>query len=295
MNRQNYCLIEKNKIYGEIYDNLLDEDLSMFNKDHCDSIKYLIEKLIINSKYISLSENIENRDDVMPDLIEKITSTIQNENLQGNTILLYATINEMYELFHMDDLTSKISEDELNEFGVMSNIHLMPVYWSCGILKSTYYSDKIILSEINKKDIINIIIKNYYHIGVLIDTNDNLLEIEFTDEEPLRVIGTNFKRLSVYNIIGFNFVVYIDDLSVINKKASIILNKEIKGRMFLSLLCPSTQKKLWDIDTKTIENIITVLSNKELNIKIEKELEIDSLNINPFYLLTKTLYSLQNF
>ena len=81
---------------------------------------------------------IENSDDVIPDLIEKITSTIQNENLQGNTILLYATINEMYELFHMDDLTSKISEDELNEFGVMSNIHLMPVYWSCGILKSTY-------------------------------------------------------------------------------------------------------------------------------------------------------------
>jgi hypothetical protein len=292
MNRQNYCLIEKNKIYGEIYDNLLDEDLSMFNKDHSDSIKYLIEKLIKNSKYISLSENIENRDDVMPDLIEKITSTIQNENLQGNTILLYATINEMYELFHMDDLTSKISEDELNEFGVMSNIHLMPVYWSCGILKSTYYSDKIILSEINKKDIINIIIKNYYHIGVLIDTNDNLLEIEFTDEEPLRVIGTNFKRLSVYNIIGFNFVVYIDDSAVINKKASIILNKEIKGRMFLSLLCPSTQKKLWDIDTKTIENIITVLSNKELNIKIEKELEVENVNINPFYLLTKTLYSL---
>lgn len=293
MNRQNYCLIEKNKIYGEIYDNLLDEDLSMFNKDHCDTIKYLIEKLIINSKYISLSENIENREDIMPDLIEKITSTIQkNENLQGNTILLFATINEMYELFHMDDLTSKISEDELNEFGVMSNIHLMPVYWSCGILKSTYYSDKIILSEINKKDIINIIIKNYYHIGVLIDTNDNLLEIEFTDEEPLRVIGTNFKRLSVYNIIGFNFVVYIDDSSVINKKASIILNKEIKGRVFLSLLCPSTQKKLWDIDTKTIENIITVLSNKELNIKIEKELEIDSVNINPFYLLTKTSYSL---
>ena len=61
--------------------------------------------------------------------------------------------------------------------------------------------------------------------------------------------------------------------------------------MFISLLCPTTKKKFWNIDIKTIENIIKVLSNKKLYEEAEKDLEQTDKDINPFYILKKTLSS----
>ena len=225
----------------------------------------------------------------MSDLILKIISSVSNKNLQGNTVLMFAGPDEMYELFHMEDLTTKIQDEELNELASISNIHLLPVFLGCGIFKSTYLSDVIKPSEITKKDIANIFIQNYYHIGVMISINGELVEIEFTGEDPFKVIGTNFIQSTVTNVIGFNLIPYIESGTEFNDTASKILGQEIKGRMFISLLCPTTTKKFWNIDIKTVENIIKILTNKNLYKEVEKDLEQTDKDINPFYIIKKTL------
>jgi hypothetical protein len=288
---KNYCLVDKNKIYAEIYDELLEEELNMFNKDHNNKIKNYLEKKITNSTYISLSESFESNDDIISDIIIKITTGASNKNLQGNTILMFAGPNEMYELFHMENLTVKISDEELNELGSISNIHLQPITWGCGVFKTTYSTGVAKSSEITKKDLAEIFIQNYYHQGVMINTNGDLLEIEFTGEDPFKVIGTNFVQSNVTNVIGFSLIPWIESTNEQNDKASKIFGREIKGRMFISLLCPTTNKKFWNIDIKTIENIIKVLSNKKLYEEAEKDLEQTDKDINPFYILKKTLSS----
>lgn len=286
----NYCLIDKNKIYAEIYDELLEEELSMFNKDHNDKIKYYLEKKITNSKFINESNIFDSNNEIMNDLILKITSKISNDNLQGNTVLMFASPDEMYELFHMEDLITKINDEELNEFASISNIHLLPVFLSCGIFKSTYLTNVIKPSLISIKDIANIFIQNYYHIGVMIGINEELLEIEFTGEDPFKVIGTNFTQSNVTNVIGFNLIPYFENSNDLNVIASKIMGRELKGRMFISLLCPTTNKKFWNIDITTVKNIVKILSNEKLFANIEKELDKIDKDINPFYILKKTLY-----
>ena len=294
MKKNNYCWIDKNKIYGEIYDELLEDELSMFNKEQNSKIKCYLEKKIINSPHIGISEIFESTEDIMSDLILKITSSVSNKNLQGNTVLMFAGPDEMYELFHMEDLTKKISDEDLNELASISNIHLLPITWCCGIFKSTYLSDVIKPSVITKKDVSNIFIQNYYHQGVMIGTNGDLLEIEFTGEDPFKVIGTNFTQSNVTNVVGFSLIPYIESGSEFNEKASNILGREIKGRMFISLLCPTTNKKFWNIDKKTVENILKVVSSKILYEKAEKDLEQTDKDINPFFILKKTILNYEN-
>jgi hypothetical protein len=291
---KNYCWVGKNQIYAEIYDELLDEELSMFNKDHNDKIKNYLEKKILTSSYISLSENFKSTDDIISDLIIKITTDVPNKNLQGNTVLMFAGPNEMYELFHMEDLTVKISDKELNELGSISNIHMMPITWGCGIFKTSYTSGIAKSSEITKKDLSEIFIQNYYHQGVLIGEQGDMLQIEFTGEDPYKVIGTNFIQSNVTNVIGFSLIVWIESTNTPNPIASTILGREVKGRMFIGLLCPTTNKKFWNIDIKTIENILKILSNVKLYEQIEKDLEQTDKDINPFYILKKNLFDKDN-
>lgn len=288
---QNYCFINKNKIYGEIYDELLEEELSMNNNEHNDKIKRYIEKKIKTSNYISLSEVFVSNEELISDLILKITSEIPNENLQGNTVLMFAGPNEMYELFHMEDLVKKSQTDnDLNEFGSISNIQLLPIYWGCGIVKTSYLDGNFKGSIISKDDIINLFIQNYYHVGVMIGFDKNLLEIEFTGEDPFKIIGSNFSQSNVTDVIGFNIIPYIEKGSnEINYLGSKLLGREIKGRLFVSLLCPTTNKKFWNINKQTINNILKILDNKEKCEMIYKELEMTDKDINPFYLLTNTL------
>lgn len=313
--KNNYCWINTNKIYAEIYDELLDEELSMFNKDHNDKIKRYLEKKILSSEYIDVSETFESSDDCISDLILKINSTASSKNLQGNTVLMFADNNNMYELFHMEDLKKKFPDSELNELCSISNIHLIPVYWGCGIFKSNYSNGLIRSDIITKKDLINIFTQNYYHIGVMIGTNNgtnneinneinsgtnsgtnsginnSMIEIEFTGEDPYKVIGTGFTQKNVTNVIGFNFIPYVENGNEINVKASEIFGIEMKGRVFISLLCPTSNKKFWNINIKTIENILKIIENNVLFSKIQNEVDNhdSDKDINPFYLLNKTL------
>jgi hypothetical protein len=291
MKKSNYCFVNKNKIYAEIYDELLDEELSMFNREHNDKIKRYLEKKIVNNNSISISETFQSNDEIISELITQITKSALTEDLQGNTVLMFADNENMYELFHMENLTQKNSDDDLNELCSISNIHLIPVYWGCGIFKSSYSTGIIKQELMTKKDLANIFIQNYYHKGVMINTDGKLLEIEFTGEDPFKIIGTNFKQSNIINVIGFNLTPFIESGNELNITASIILGKEIKGRMFISLLCPTSNKKIWDIDIKTVIDIINILENENLYKKNQTYIDEHDTDkdINPFYFLKKTL------
>jgi len=288
---QNYCLVRKNKIYTEIYDELLDYELSMNNSDHNDKIKIYLEKKILNEKYIEISEIFTEQDDILSDLIIKITSQTSNPNLQGNTVMVYADDDSMYELFHMEDLTKSrvLLDDDLNEFGSISNTHLLPIYWDYGIFKSVYSDGKIRGDTISKEDMVKILIQNYYHTGVLIHLDGKLQQIEFTGENPFKVIGNNFVQSNPTEIVGFSLLPFIENSSdeTINQKASTILGREIKGRVFISLLCPTTNKKYWNIFSSSINNLLEISKDQEKVKKIYEELDRDDKHINPFYLLKK--------
>ena len=307
---QNYCLINKNKIYCEIYDELLDEELSMNNIEHNNKIKTYIEKKIINSDYINLSEtfvhadpqndintnintntNTNTNSDIISDLIISITSKINNNNLQGNTVLLFADSDNMYELFHMEDLTKSqpLSDDDLNEFASISNIHLLPIYWGCGIFKTSYSNGTLQGTMVKKQDIAKIFIQNYYHNGVMVGLTGELIDLEFTGEDPFKVIGNNFTRSDVTNIMGFNMIPYIETNGEkkLNEFGSKILGKEVYGRIFITILCPTTNKKYWNISSKTILDMLKILDNSQLFDLINKELELTDKDINPFYLIKK--------
>jgi hypothetical protein len=296
---QNYCEIKKNKIYAEIYDELLDEELSMNNKEHNEKIKTYIEKKILKSDFIKLSENFTTKNDIISDVIINITSDVQNENLQGNTVIMFGNDNEMYELFHMEDLTKSHSDDDLNEFGSISNIDLLPIYWGSGIFKSKYVDGVIKGDIITKQDVINLFIQNYYHKGVMIGLDGKMFELEFTGEDPFKVIGNNFIQSNTTDVVGFNIIPYIEKVdieksNILNEIGTKLLGREIHGRLFISLLCPTTNKKFWNITTTTVNNLLKILNNEEIINEIYKNIEPDDKYINPFYLLKKYLIKLKN-
>lgn len=288
---QNYCLIEKNKIYGELFDELLEEELSMNKQEDNDKIKRYIGNKIISNNYIKISEVFTTQDDIMSDIINKITENTDNKNLQGNTVILYADDNNMYEAFHMEDLTHtlELSDNDLNEYSSLSNIHLLPIYWGCGIFKSSYNDGKIIGNIINKEDIIKIYNENYYHKGVLINTNGQMQEIEFTGENPSKVIGMGFVCSNPTDIIGFSILPFIEKNNTDDKNiiASKLFKRNINGRVFLGLLCPTTNKKYWSIHIETINNILKIMNDETKMNNIYQEIDSDNKYINPFYLLKK--------
>ena len=289
--KSNYCELGKNKIYAEVYDELLDEELNMNNPSHNDKIKHWIEKKLKSSNYIKISNIFTNKEDILEDLIFKISADSNNNpNIQGNTLMMYANDNSMYELFYMEDLTKNISETELNEFGTITNIFLQPVCWTCGIFKSSYDDNgKIYSDAITITDVVQLFIQNYYHKGVMLNQDGTIIEIEFTGENPFNIIGNNFTQSKTLDLFGFNLIPWIEKTNTtqLNENASKIMGSEIYSRVFVSIVCPNTNKKFWDITPTTINNILKIIDNKEIQNKIQREIEQAEININPFYFIKK--------
>jgi len=289
--KSNYCELKRNKIYAEVYDELLDEELNMNNPSHNDKIKYWMEKKLKSSNFIKISNTFTNKQDIIEDLILKIDSDSNNNpNIQGNTLMMYADDNSMYELFYMEDLTKKIPENELNEFGSITNIFLQPVCWTCGIFKSSYRNDGSVYSDtITKSDVIKLYIQNYYHKGVMLNPDGSMTELEFTGENPFNMIGNNFTQSNTLDLFGFNLIPWVENSSStqLNENASKIMGNEIYSRVFFTIVCPNTNKKFWDITQITIDNILKIFDNKEIQNKIQQEIEQAEININPFYFIKK--------
>lgn len=287
----NYCELQRNKIYAEIYDELLDEELNMNNPSHNDKIIDWIDKKIKSTDFIQISNTFKDQQDLMEDLILKISADASTPNIQGNTLMMYANDNSMYELFYMEDLTKKIPESELNEFGSITNIFLQPVCWTCGIFKSSYGNDGQIYPDIiTKSDVAQLYIHNHYHKGVILNLDGTMVELEFTGENPFNMIGNNFTQSNTLDLFGFNIIPWIEkstSSTQLNENASKIMGYEVYSRVFISIVCPNTNKKFWDITCITIKNILKIIDNNDIQDKIQKEIEQAEININPFYFIKK--------
>ena len=291
--KQNYCEIKNNKIYVELFDELLDEELNMNKQEDNESIKHYIDKKIKSSNYIKISESFINKQEILEDVISKITLDIGNNyKLQGNTLLIYANDSTMYELFYMEDLTKQMDNNDLNEFASIINTFHQPICWGCGIFKTSYLNGKLIEEIITKQDISKIFIQNFYHIGIMINIDDTMIEIEFTGENPFNIIGNNFTQSDTVNILNLNIVPYFDKQNnfLQNNIATKLFGIQLNGRIFLTLVCPDTNKKYWDITSETIKNILMILENKNYLNNFNNEKDKDQINVNPFYYIKKAIY-----
>lgn len=293
MENINFCLVKENKVYEDLYEILENEELIMDNPNHKVTIKYKIKILMEKylNKKIKISSLFETSEQCLEELMLGITDGSEDE--QGNTLLMYANSNNMYEVVFMEKLGINSPDEELNQLSSISNIELAPIYKNSAIVKSSYTNGGLKQEKIDFEDIVELFTNNFYHNGVMINIDDSLTELEFSGENPNFVIGGNFKMLTPLSLFGLTLIGYNDKENSKNNLASKIYGKEITGRLYLATLCPITNKKFWSINielVKGIEKLLdystgTVEQRKKIE-QLEKELEDDKLK-NPFFLIKK--------
>lgn len=283
----NYCLVKVNKIYEEIYDMLEDKNLSMHQVDDTNNILYEIKKIITNNKNIIISDNMD-CENLLEEIMVNITKEDINNTKQGNTILLYASDDCMYELVYMEDYSNEQGDEYLNQLASICNIELIPIYGDICIVKTNYKNKILESKELNLNDIINIIVSNFYHTGIMIYPDGTYKEIMFSGDKPNYVIGNTFSKINQFEIFGLVLVIYSEDIKSDehNETVSKLMDEEINGKVFITLLCPLTNKKYWNITNTTIKNILSIKENKDSLSNINKEIFDDKL-INPFFLIKK--------
>ena len=72
-------------------------------------------------------------------------------------------MEDLNKLHQKDEVNNFMLQDDLNEFAIISNIHLHPIYWTCGIFKTNYSNGVMKGAIITYQDLTNIFIQNYYH------------------------------------------------------------------------------------------------------------------------------------
>ena len=290
----NFVLLKKNKIYEEIYDLLEDDDLFMNNKDHYDKIKYRINKHINLHKSIILSEEFDKQEDMFEELMVKITNNSEDPNIQGNTIFAFASDDDLYELVYMEDLVTQAhaTDANLNQLASMSNNDLEPLFGSCGLIRTIYdvETGKYVNKSISISDVSELVLANFYHKGVIINQDSEMLELSFSGDNPNMIIGNGFMKMDPINVFGLTIVGYVEEKpsnNKLNEVASNIYGKEINARVFFTMLCPITNKKYSDITIQTIKRILKILSYEKTNIDkinmLNSELSGDKVK-NPFFL-----------
>lgn len=302
-NENNYCLVKMNKIYEEIFEELTDEDLNMNIPSNESKIKLWLESKIKKVNYFVIkSPSVYNTDGpdntvvgaIIDDILDNIPTDATNlEHLQGNTLIAFGDDNDVYEIFYMENLIDPDPDvnNFINEFGSVTNIHLEPVKWCCGIIKSSYSNGDIRMVNINISDVAKVFTNNFYHIGTMIKTDGSMCEITFTGENPYSVIGNDFQQYAHFNLGGFDILPFVQKSceGILNEKASALMNQEIKTNVFFTLLCPTTNKKYWNITTETIGNIMDAMNDQDVWNNILKTVDPDDKYINPFYTLKKNI------
>jgi hypothetical protein len=295
MESHNYCLIKKNKIYEDLYEILEDEELIMDNQNHKEEIKYKIKKLTTSyfGNIVSISNTFSTSNDNLEDLMVEIINNEEDENMQGNTLLMFADHESMYEIVFMEQIGIEKSDNELNQLASISNIELAPIYGNVAIVKSSYQNGKLTNKLITEQDITKLIINNFYHLGVMINPDGSTLELEFTGDNPNITIGGNFIQVIPFQMFGLTLVGYKEVGTEINHIASKLYGSEIKGRFYVSTLCPITNKRFWGINSEMLKGLIKLLEYSEGTIeeraiieKLNNELSDDKLK-NPFFLIKK--------
>jgi hypothetical protein len=281
----NYIYIPSNKFYKEVQEMIEDEEISFYNINDWDKIKYNIEKIVKKNKF-TISELCK-KESLLENIIEKIN---KNESNDTNTLLLYADDNNMYEFIYFIDFKKRESEksyNDTNELGSITNINLEVIY-NDGCIIKTNYTDGVLKNDIiNNDDLLDIIYNVFFHTGVLISESGTMTEIVYTTENPNYVIGDGFIKYKHFNILDFTLLLYIEKSDKDNEIVSKLVGENIKGRVFIMLLCPISSNRIWNIRKTTIENILKILDdNIKLN-NILDEIEKDEKIQNPFFFTKK--------
>jgi len=287
----NYCIINKNGIYGELHDLIEKEELTMLNPNHEDKIKYLIGELIKNNKEIEFADKETNDiNDIISEVFEILISKNTQQESQGNTLIVYSDINEMIEIIFIEK-DENFEDNEINEFASISNYDLQPIYNSCALFKTSYKNNNIKNTMITLKDIEKILYYNFYHIGLLIDCDNNTKEIIFSGDLPHNFIGSSFKLGENFERLGLHLALFVEEGSKVNNYASKIRGTEIKGRVYMTLLNPPYNKKFGNFTNELLDVILKILDNKEKIKKIEDEVLNDKLD-NTYLIINKYLVNI---
>ena len=282
----NYILIHVNKIYEDLYDLLDEKELTMNNLDHHDMIKFHIEKYIEKINYIKMGEYCDTPEERLNKIMEDLSDNT-GEHMEGNTLLVYSDDKIMYEIVFLENSKNQ-TDINLNDFGSITNIELYPIYGDCVIIKTRMQGKTLINDTIDRKDLFNIIYNNFYHTGVMINSNNDIKELIFSGDVPSTIIGNTFKTHYKNEIFGLQFIIYqeSDNDSFKNELVSKLCNKDIYGRTFLCLLSPIFNKKFFNNKISILKLVTSLLEDIDKRKNIEKELGDDKIT-NPFIVLSK--------
>jgi hypothetical protein len=285
----NYCIINKNEIYGELHDLVEKEELTMVNPNHEEKIKYLIGDIVKSNKNIEFFEKESNNiNDFIGEVLELLISkNPQEDDSQGNTLIVYSDMNEMIEILFIEK-DENFEDCELNEFASISNYDLQPIYNCCALFKTSYKNNQIKNKLITLKDIEKIMYNNFYHIGLLVDCDGNTKEIIFSGDIPHNFIGSSFKLGENFERLGLHLALFVEEGNRVNEIASKICGTETKGRVYITLLNPPFNKKFGNFTKELLDIILKVLNNSENVKKIEKEVMDDKMD-NAFMIINKYL------
>lgn len=283
----NYCIIPKNNIYEEFHDLLEDNGLYMGSQDDDYEITYKIKKNIKDCSYISYSEKYDDKEKMLDSIIHSIAIDDSMNKVYADTVLLFSNEDVTYELMHVQHNKKDEIDVNLNHFATMSNCDMQPIYGKCAIIKTKHMKDKCANDIITTDDVYDIAISNFYHKGIMID-GEEMTEIEYASDNPLKKIGNNFQNNEIINIFGFNFICYYDNCenNKDNNISSKFCGKLIKKRMFVALLSFMRNKKIWNVTKSLIKKIYDIRLNEQLCNKINNEVA-NSPNENYFVILSK--------
>lgn len=301
-----YCLIKKNCLYQTLYAYIEKQKLNMYNPKHYDLIKDYIKRFLDETDYITISEKFGASDSLFENLLDSIitdnnaslSSTNKEDrdsvdvNNQGNTILAYGDSKKAYEIVYNEFFNNEDKEkmpDIINEFGSITNVDMAPIYGSCALLKTVYNksNNELKLSTITKNDVYELLVNTFYHSGVLINTDGTMNELVFSGEDPCYMIGSSFKISDTVQLVGLSWSVFIEkDGKDDNTIVSEFLSKPIKGRVFITVLCPVTNKKFINITQNEFKEILDLLKDKNKVERINKDY-MENINVNPFFLINK--------
>jgi hypothetical protein len=296
-----YCLVKKNNLYQTLYAYIEKQKLNMYNPKHYDLIKDYIKRFLDETDYITISDKFGASDSLFENLLDSIITdnnmTLKSYdedksicvNNQGNTLLAYGDSKKAYEIVYNEFFNDKNAEKLLevaNEFASITNVELAPIYGSCGILK-TVYNSKLQLSSITKTDIYELLINIFYHNGVLINTDGTMTDLVFSGEDPCYMIGSSFKMTDTIQLLGLTWAIFVEkDSKIDNTIVSEFMSKPVKGRAFITVLCPITNKKFNNITLNEFKDILELLKDKNKVDSINKDY-MENINLNPFFLINK--------
>ena len=224
----NYLIIDRNDVYGDIYDLIQDKELNMNKPDDRELIEFHIEKYILSAPYIKYSDTFENTDDRLNNIFGYFTDLNNGEKGYVDTIIVYSDEKYVYEIMFMDD--KNIDEDNFNSFACVINTEAMPIYNNIVLLKTQITNNKPVSCMINKNDFVGLVINLFYHTGLIIDDKITK-ELKFSGDKPFNVIGNTFKKTEEKDILGLMFILYEENNdNYVNEKASILFDKEVLGR-----------------------------------------------------------------